>query len=61
MIFDVAIRKGIKRGFLPVLDIHAILLIVGIGISYFGANQIYTFGNALFIFSIISFGFTVLA
>jgi hypothetical protein len=60
LLFDVAVRKGIKRGFLPTIDIHMIMLLIGICISYFGANQINAFGNALLIFSIISFAITAL-
>jgi hypothetical protein len=57
--FDVAVRKGIKRGFLPAIDIHAILLVLGICVSYFGANQIAVLGNTLLIFGIISLVMTV--
>jgi hypothetical protein len=56
----VAVRKGIKHGFLPAVDIHLVMLLLGVCISYFGANQIDAFGNALLIFSIISFALTVL-
>jgi hypothetical protein len=58
--FDVAVRKGVKRGFLPAIDIHAILLVLGVCVSYFGTNQIAALGNTLLIFSIISLVMTVL-
>jgi hypothetical protein len=58
LIFDLAVRKGIKHGFLQVIDIHLIMLLLGICISYFGANQIGVFGNTLLIFSVISFALT---
>jgi hypothetical protein len=58
LIFDVAVRKGIKHGFLPTVDIHLILLLLGMCVSYFGANQIFAFGNTLLIFSVISFALT---
>jgi hypothetical protein len=57
-LFDVAVRKGIKHGFLPTIDIHMIMLLLGICVSYFGTNQIDPFGNALLIFSIVSFAIT---
>jgi ABC-type phosphate transport system permease subunit len=58
VLFDVAVRKGIKHGFLPTIDIHIIMLLIGVCVSYFGAVQINVFGNALLIFSIISFAIT---
>ncbi|MDR0674684.1 MAG: hypothetical protein LBF36_00210 [Mycoplasmataceae bacterium] len=58
LLFDVAVRKGIKHGFLPTIDIHMIMLLLGICVSYFGTNQIDPFGNALLIFSIVSFAIT---
>ena len=58
LLFDVAVRKGINHGFLPTIDLDMIMLLVGICISYFGANQIDALGNALLIFSVISFALT---
>jgi SecD/SecF fusion protein len=55
--FDSAVRKGLKSGFLPMLDIHAIMLLIGVGVAYFGGVQIAIFGTTLLLYSILSFVF----
>jgi SecD/SecF fusion protein len=55
--FESALRKGLKSGFLPMLDIHAIMLLIGVGVAYFGGVQIAVFGTTLLLYSIISFVF----
>ncbi|GHU48338.1 hypothetical protein FACS1894218_4980 [Bacilli bacterium] len=52
--FDVAVKKGLKRSILPVLDIHVILIVIGMCLSFIGFTELTAVGNAMLIFGLVS-------
>jgi SecD/SecF fusion protein len=66
--FDVAVKKGLKRSILPIIDIHIILIVIGMCLSFIGFTELTAVGNAMLILGLISavfmgpvfFGVTIL-
>jgi SecD/SecF fusion protein len=57
--FDNAFKVGTKKGILPTIDLHAILLLCGVCFIYFNRLQLEIFGVSIVFISLFSFIFNV--
>jgi hypothetical protein len=57
--FDNSLKVGTKKGILPAIDLHAILLLCGVCFIYFNRLQLEIFGVSIVFISLLSFIFNV--